>query len=65
MSMFNNLEQDLSGHGEAVSNDGLFIWRFTLPAVQLQAAAAGEQTLAVHLWGGHARELTSCTGREK
>lgn len=54
MSMFNNLEQDLSGHGEAVSNDGLFIWRFTLPAVQLQAAAAGEQTLAVHLWGGHA-----------
>lgn len=48
--MFNNLEQDLSGHGEAVSNDGLFIWRFTLPAVQLKAAAAGEQTLAVHLW---------------
>lgn len=65
-SMFNHLEEDLSCHGEAVSNDGLFIWRFAFPAVQLQTAAAGQQTLTVHLWRGQARQLTSCrvTDRE-
>lgn len=59
-TMSKHLEEDLSRHGEAVGNDGLFIWRFALPAVQLQTAAAGQQTLAVHLRRGHARELTSC-----
>lgn len=58
--MCNHLEEDLSCHGEAVGNDGLFIWRFALPAVKFQTAAAGQQTLAVHLRRGHARELTSC-----
>lgn len=56
----NHLEEDLSRHGEAVGNDGLFIWGFALPAVQLQAAAPGQQALSVHLGRGHARELTGC-----
>lgn len=59
-TMCKHLEEDLSRHGEAVGNYGLFIWRFALPAVQLQTAAAGQQTLAVHLRRRHARELTSC-----
>lgn len=56
----NYLEEDLSCHGEAMGNDGLFIRGFALPAVQLQAAAPGQQTLSVHLRRRHARELTSC-----
>lgn len=44
-----DLEQDLSCHGEAVGDDWLFIRRFALPAVELQTAAAGEETLTVHL----------------
>lgn len=58
--MCKHLEEDLSCHGEAVGDDGLFIWGFALPAVQLQAAAAGQQALPVHLRRGHTRELTSC-----
>lgn len=58
--MSNHLKQDFSCHGEAVGNDGLFIWRFALPTVQLQTAAAGQQTLTVHLRRRHAGELTSC-----
>lgn len=58
--MCNHLEEDLSCHGEAVGDDGLFIRRFALPAVQLQAAAAGQQALTVHLRRGHAGELTGC-----
>lgn len=66
-SRWNHLEEDLSRHGEAVGNDGLFIRRLALPAVQLQAAAPGQQTLSVHLRRGHAGELASCgeTGKGK
>lgn len=60
-----DLEKDLGGHGEAVGDDGLLIWRFTLPAVQLQTPAAGQQALTVHLRGGNTGELTSCGGRDK
>lgn len=62
-SWWNHLEEDLSRHGEAVGNDGLFIWGLALPAVQLQAAAPGQQTLSVHLRRGHAGELASCGER--
>lgn len=64
-SVCHYLEEDLGGHGESVGDDGLFIWRFALPAVQLQAAAAGQQTLPVHLRRGHARELTGCTATHR
>lgn len=60
----NHLEEYLSRHGEAVGNDGLFIRGFALPAVQLQAAAPGQQTLSVHLRRRHARELASCRETE-
>lgn len=60
-----HLEKDLSRHGEAVGNDGLLIWRFAFPTVQLQTAAAGQQTLTVHLRGGHAGELTSCRATDR
>lgn len=56
-----DLEQDLGCHGEAVSDDWLFIRRFALPAVELQTAAAGEQTLAVHLRRRDARQLPGCS----
>lgn len=55
-----HLEEDLSCHGETVGDDWLLIWRLSFPAVQLQAAAAGQQTLAVHLRGRDARKLASC-----
>lgn len=61
ITLYNDLKEDLSGHGEAMCNDGLFIWRFPLPAVQLQTAAASQKTLTVHLWRGNSRELTSYT----
>lgn len=66
-SQRNHLEEDLSRHGEAMGNDGFFIRGFALPAVQLQAAAPGQQTLSVHLRRGHAGELASCgeTGKGK
>ena len=60
--MYGHLEEDLSGHGEAVGDVGLFIWGLALPAVELQTPAAREQALAVHLWGGHARELAGWRG---
>lgn len=55
-----HLEEDLSCHGETVGDDWLLIWRLSFPAVQLQAAAARQQTLAVHLRGRDARKLASC-----
>lgn len=55
-----HLEEDLSCHGETVGDDWLLIWRLPFPTVQLQAAAAGQQTLAVHLRGRDAGELASC-----
>lgn len=55
-----HLEEDLGRHGEAVGDDWLLVWRLPLPAVQLQAAAAGQQALAVHLRGRHAGELARC-----
>lgn len=58
--MLKHLEKDLSCHGETVGDDWLLIWRLSFPAVQLQAAAAGQQTLAVHLRGRDARKLASC-----
>lgn len=58
--MLKHLEEDLSCHGETVGDDWLLIWRLPFPAVQLQTAAAGQQTLAVHLRGRNARELASC-----
>ena len=33
--MYGHLEEDLSGHGEAVGDVGLFIWGLALPAVEL------------------------------
>lgn len=63
--MYNHLEEDLRRHGEAMGDDGLLVWRFALPTVQLQAAAAGQQTLTIHLRRGHARELTSCGVTDK
>lgn len=59
-----DLEEDLSGHGEAVGDDGLLVWRFALPAVQLQAPAARQQALTVHLRGGDAGKLTGCRGKQ-
>lgn len=58
--MLKHLEEDLSCHGETVGDDWLLIWRLSFPAVQLQAAAAGQQTLAVHFRGRDARKLASC-----
>lgn len=63
--MLKHLEEDLSCHGEAVGDDWLLIWWFSFPTVQLQAAAAGQQTLAVHLRGRNARELTSCKAADR
>ena len=45
-----HLERYLSGHGEPVGDVGLLIWRSALPAVQLDAATAGQQHLSVHLY---------------
>lgn len=47
------LEVDISGHGEAMGDDRLLVGRLPLPAVQLHAAAACQQHLAVHLSRGY------------
>lgn len=52
-----HLEGDFSRHGEAVSDDGLFFGGAALPAVQLDAAAPGQEHLLVHLHRGVASEL--------
>lgn len=54
------LEEDLSCHGEAVGDDGLLVRGPAFPAVQLHAAAAGQQRLAVHFGRGRPRKLPSC-----
>lgn len=55
-----HLEGDFSRHGEAVSDDGLFFGGAALPAVQLDAAAPGQEDLLVHLHRGVASELAGC-----
>ena len=44
-----HLEGDLSGHGEPMSDVGLLVLWSALPAVQLNATAAGKKHLPVHL----------------
>lgn len=44
-----HLEGDLSGHGEAVGDVRLLVVRPALPAVQLNAATAGQQHLPIDL----------------
>lgn len=55
-----HLEEDLRCHGEAVGDDGLLLRGPAFPAVQLHAAAAGQQRLAVHFGRGRPRKLPSC-----
>lgn len=54
------LEGDFRRHGEAVSDDRLFFCGATLPAVQFDAAAPGQEDLLVHLDRGVPRELPGC-----
>jgi len=53
------LEEDLGCHGEPVSDDGLLVRGTALPAVQLHAAAASQQRLAIHFRRRDTRKLTS------
>ena len=53
------LEEDLSCHGESMSDDRLLIRGTALPAIQLHAAAASQQRLAIHLRRRDTRKLTS------
>lgn len=48
-------------HGETVSDDGLFFCGATFPAVQLNAAAAWQKNLLVHLHRRVPGKLASCT----
>lgn len=57
--LFPYLEEDLSCHGEPMSDDWLLIWGTALPAIQLHAAAASQQCLAIHFRRWDPRKLTS------
>ena len=55
------LEEDISAHGEAMSDDGLGVRvPSAIPAVQLHAAAARQQNLPVYLHWGTASQLVAC-----
>ena len=53
------LEGNVGAHGLPVGDDGLVVRVVPVPAVQLDAAAPGQQALAVHLHAGLAAELAS------
>lgn len=57
--LFPYLEEDLSCHGEPVSDDRFLIRGTALPAIQLHAAAASQQRLAVHFRRRDTGKLTS------
>lgn len=57
--MFSHLKRDLGGHGKSVGDVGLLIWKSALPAVQLDAATAGEKNLSVHLHRRQTGQLTN------
>lgn len=52
-------------HGETVGDDGLFLCCATFPAVQLNAAAAWQKNLLVHLHWRVPGKLASCTPQKK
>lgn len=54
-----HLKRDLGAHGKAMCDDGLFVDPFTVPTVQFNAPAAGEERLAVDLNGGLSSQLVT------
>lgn len=57
-SCASHLKGDLSGHGEPVCDVGFLVLRPAFPAVQLNAAASGQQHLSVHLHRRQTGQLT-------
>ena len=52
-----HFEEDVGAHGFAVRDDRLLVFALAVPAVELDAATAGQQRLSVHLDRGLAAEL--------
>lgn len=47
-------------HGESMGDDGFFLCRPSLPAVQLHTATSRQEHLAIHLYRGVPSQLASC-----
>ena len=54
-----HLKENFSAHGFAVSDDGLLIAAFAVPAIQFDTAAAGQKCLPIHFDRRFATELSA------